>query len=200
MNHSAIWAGGLAALALVTGGIYMRRRNEMVRKNEQVRETWSAVDVQLQRRADLIPNLVAMVKSYARHEEAAFESVASARATLLSARTPAGRMAANAQLDAMLGRVLAISESYPQLKSSGPFLDLQAQLEGTENRIAITRLRYNSSLQDYNAYIRLFPNNLVARASGFQRNNAYFGAAPSAPRAPYVNGQSPAAQAAAPTR
>jgi LemA protein len=126
----------------------------------------------------LIPNLVGTVKGYARHEEAVFDHVAAARAVLLSAQTPADRMAASAQLDGVLSRLLAISESYPQLKASEHFLELQNQLEGTENRIAVARLRYNTSLQDYNVYISLFPNNLVARWAGFERNNAYFGTAP----------------------
>ena len=187
MNRWALWVGGLAVLALLSGGMYVRDRNQIVRKNEQTKQTWSEVDVQLQRRADLIPNLVGTVKGYARHEEAVFDNVAAARAALLSAHTPAGRMAANAQLDGVLSRLLAVSESYPQLKASENFLELQNQLEGTENRIAVARLRYNSSLQDYNAYISLFPNNLVARWSGFARNNAYFGAASSAAQAPGVN-------------
>ena len=178
MNRWAMWVGVLTVLAVVIGGIYQRQRNEAVRKNEQMQQTWSEVDVQLQRRADLIPNLVGAVKGYARHEEAVFANVAAARAALLSAQRPADRMAANAQLDGVLSRLLAISESYPQLKASENFLGLQNQLEGTENRIAVARLRYNTSLQDYNVYISLFPNNLVARWAGFQRNNAYFGTAP----------------------
>ncbi len=199
MNRWAIWVGGLAVLALVAGDIYVRQRNEMVRKNEQMKQTWSEVDVQLQRRADLIPNLVAAVRGYAQHEEAVFDNVAAARAALLNARTPADRMAANAQLDGALGRLLAISENYPQLKANENFLELQDKLEGTENRIAVARHRYNLSLRDYNAYIRLFPNNLVARWSGFQRNNGYFAAAPGAAEAPRINFQFPVGQATAPT-
>jgi len=198
MNRWAMWVGGLAVLALVAGEIYVRERNEMVGKNEQMKQTWSEADVQLQRRADLIPNLAATVKGYAQHEEAVFDNVAAARAALLNARTPADRMAANAQLDGGLGRLLAISENYPQLKANENFLELQEELEGTENRIAVARLRYNLSLQDYNAYIRLFPSNMVAQWSGFQRNNAYFAAAPGAAQAPRVNFQFPAGQAAAP--
>jgi LemA protein len=176
--------GGLVAVALLSGGTYLRQRNEIVRKDEQVRQAWSQVDVQLQRRADLIPNLVATTRGYARHEAAVFESVAAARAALLGAGTPADRMAANAQLDGALGRLLALAAGYPELKASENFLGLQAQLEGTENRIAVARLRYNASLQDYNAYIKLFPTVLVARASGFQRNRAYFDAARGAARTP----------------
>lgn len=198
MNRWAMWVGGFAVLALVAGEIYVRPRNEMVRQNERMKQTWSEVDVQLQRRADLIPNLAATVKGYARHETKVFDDVANARAALLNARTPADRMAANAQIDGGLGRLLAISENYPQLKANENFLKLQDQLEGTENRIAVARLRYNSSLQDYNAYIGLFPNNLVARWSGFQRNDAYFAPSPGAVRAPQVDFQFPVGQAAAP--
>src|SRR5260370_8105548 len=171
----------------------------MVSKNEQMKQTWSEVDVQLQRRADLIPNLVATVRGYAQHEEAVFDNVAAARAALLNGRTPADRMAANAQLDSALGRVLAISENYPQLKANENFLELQDELEGTENRIAAARLRYNLSLRDYNAYITLFPNNLLSPSSAFQPNNAYFAAAPGAAQGPRISFQFPVGQAAAPT-
>jgi LemA protein len=198
MNRWAMCVGGLAVLGLVAGGIYVRQRNEMVRKNEQVKQAWSQVDVQLQRRADLIPNLVKTVKSYAQHEETVFGNVAAARAALLNAHTPTDRMAANVQIDGGLGRLLAISENYPQLKANENFLDLQDELEGTENRIAVARLRYNLSLRDYNTCIRLFPNNLVARWSGFQSNNAYFGAQSGTGQAPQVNFQFPAGQAVAP--
>jgi LemA protein len=198
MNRWAMWVGGLAVLALVMGQICVRQHNEMMRKNEQMKQTWSEVDVQLQRRADLIPNLVAAVKGYAQHEKTVFDNVAAARAALLNARTPADRMAANVQIDGGLDRLLAISENYPQLKANENFLALQDELEGTENRIAVARLRYNLSLRDYNTYIRLFPNNLVARWSGFQRNSAYFGASPGADQAPRVNFQVPPGQVVAP--
>jgi LemA protein len=174
MNRWATWVVVIAVLALVAGRIYVRPRNEMVRKNERVKQTWSEVDIQLQRRADLIPNLAATVKGYAQHERTVFDDVASARVALLTARTPADRMAANAQMDVGLDRLLAIAENYSQLKADENFLKLQDELEGTENRLAVARLRYNSSLQDYNTYIGLFPNNLVARWAGVQRNNAYF--------------------------
>jgi LemA protein len=187
MKRWAMWVGAIAVLALAAGGMYVRLRNEMVRKNEQIRQTWSEVDIQLQRRADLIPNLSATVKSYAQHETTVFDDVASARAALLTARTPADRMAANAQMDVGLGRLLAIAENYPQLKANENFLKLQDELESTENRIAVARLRYNSSLQDYNTYIGLFPNNLVARWAGAQRNNAYFASSSGAGHAPQVD-------------
>jgi LemA protein len=176
----------LVVLAVWVGGSYINRRNEMVRKNEAVKAAWSQVDVVLQRRADLIPNLVETVKGYAAQEQTVFANIANARAALLSARTPADRIAANGQLDGALGRLLAIVENYPQLKSNENFLRLQDELAGTENRIAVERRRYNETLQDYNTYIGLFPNNLFARWAGFARNNAYFEAPQAARQAPKV--------------
>ncbi|HVB98549.1 MAG TPA: LemA family protein [Candidatus Dormibacteraeota bacterium] len=192
MKKPMIWIVGVVVLLLILGGMYVGMRNQMVRKNEAVKSSWSEVDVQLQRRADLIPNLVATVKGYAQHEETVFDNVANARAALLNAQTPAGRIAANNRLDGALGRLLAIVENYPQLKANENFLELQDELAGTENRIAVARRRYNLTLQDYNSYIGLFPNNIVAGWSGFQRNNAYFQAAPGAQQVPRVNFQSPA--------
>ncbi len=127
-------------LVLIVGGSYVSSRNEMVRKNETVKQTWSQVDVVLERRADLIPNLVATVKGYAQQEQKVFGDIANARAGLLNARTPAAKIAANGQLDGALGRLLAIAENYPTLKSNQNFLALQDELAGTENRIAVERL------------------------------------------------------------
>jgi LemA protein len=179
--------GVLVLIGLILGGTYVSSRNEMVRKNETVKQAWAQVDVVLQRRADLIPNLVATVKGYAAQEVKVFGDVANARAALLSARTPADKIAANGQLDGALGRLLAIVENYPNLKSNQNFLALQDELAGTENRIAVERRRYNEALQDYNAYIGLFPNNIFARWAGFQRNNAYFVASEAARQAPKVD-------------
>lgn len=172
--------------ALLVGGMYFNRRNEMVRKNESVKAAWSQVDVVLQRRADLIPNLMETVKGIAAQEQTVFGDIANARAALLGARTPADRIAANNQLDGALGRLLVIVENYPQLKSNENFLRLQDELAGTENRIAVERRRYNEALQDYNTFIGLFPNNLFASWAGFKRNEAYFAAPPAAREAPKV--------------
>ena len=175
------------ALVLVwTGGIYVGRRNEMVRKNEAIKAAWSQVDNQLQRRADLIPNLVETVKGFAAQEQTVFGEIAKARAALVGARTPADRIAANTQLDGALARLLVVVENYPQLKSNENFLRLQDELAGTENRIAVERKRYNDTLQDYNTYIGLFPNNLFAGWAGFKRNEDYFRAAEAARQAPKV--------------
>ncbi|MGC9997856.1 MAG: LemA family protein [Terriglobia bacterium] len=178
-------------LVLIVGGSYISSRNEMVRKNETVKQTWSQVDVVLERRADLIPNLVATVKGYAQQEQKVFGDIANARAGLLNARTPAAKIAANGQLDGALGRLLAIAENYPTLKSNQNFLALQDELAGTENRIAVERRRYNESIQDYNTYIGLFPNNIFAGWAGFQRNNDYFAASGAAREAPKVDFSTP---------
>ena len=183
--------GLLALMALIIGGAYVSSRNEMVRKNEAIKQAWAQVDVVLQRRADLIPNLVATVKGYAQQEVKVFGDIANARAALLSARTPADKIAANGQLDGALGRLLAIVENYPNLKSNQNFLALQDELAGTENRIAVERRRYNEAIQDYNTYIGLFPNNIFAGWAGFQRNNDYFAASEAARQAPKVDFSTP---------
>jgi len=183
--------GVLVLIGLILGGTYVSSRNEMVRKNETVKQAWAQVDVVLQRRADLIPNLVATVKGYAAQEVKVFGDVANARAALLSARTPADKIAANGQLDGALGRLLAIVENYPNLKSNQNFLALQDELAGTENRIAVERRRYNEAIQDYNTFIGLFPNNIFARWAGFQRNNDYFAASEAARQVPKVDFSAP---------
>jgi len=173
-------------LVLIVGGSYVSSRNDMVRKNETIKQTWSQVDVVLQRRADLIPNLVATVKGYAQQEQKVYGDIASARAGLLNAKTPADKIAANGQLDGAISRLLLIVENYPNLKSNQNFLSLQDELAGSENRIA-ERRRYNEAIQDYNTYIGLFPNNIFAGWAGFQRNNDYFVASEPARQAPKVD-------------
>ena len=173
-------------LALLIGGMYVSRRNQMVVKNEAVKSAWAQVDVVLERRADLIPNLVETVKGYAAQEQTVFHDIAAARSALMGANTPEGKIAANGQLDGALSRLLVIVENYPTLKSNENFLRLQDELAGSENRIAVERKRYDDALQDYNTYIGLFPNSLFAGWAGFQRNNAYFAAPPSAQEPPKV--------------
>ena len=192
MKKLLVILGVIVLLATVFGEMYVNRRNEMVRKNETIKATWSQVDVVLQRRADLIPNLVETVKGFAAQEQTVFGDIANARAALLGARSPAERIAASNQLDGALGRLLLVVENYPQLKSNENFLRLQDELAGTENRIAVERRRYNEVLQDYNTYIGLFPNNLFASWAGFQRNEAYFQAPPASKQAPKVEFPGPA--------
>jgi LemA protein len=176
----------IVILALIVGGMYVSARNQMVALNETIKSNWAQVDVVLQRRADLIPNLVATVQGFAAHETQVFGDIAKARSALLSARTPQDKIAANGQLDGAIGRLLAIVENYPQLKSNENFLRLQDELAGTENRIAVERKRYNDSLQAYNTYIGLFPNNIFARWAGFKRNDAYFAASEASRAVPKV--------------
>jgi LemA protein len=171
-------------VVLMVFGSYVSAKNQMVAKQEAVRTQWSQVDVVLQRRADLIPNLVNTVKGYSTHEETVFADIANARAGLLNAHDPSSKIQANGQLDSALGRLLALSESYPNLKADQNFLSLQAQLEGSENRIAVERRRYNEALRDYNIFIRQFPNSIWAGIAGFQPNNAYFEASASTREGP----------------
>ncbi len=176
----------IVIVALIVGGAYVSSRNQMVRLNEAVKSNWAQVDVVLQRRADLIPNLVETVKGFAAHEETVFGDIAKARSALMNAQTPQNKIAANGQLDSALSRLLLIVENYPQLKSNENFLRLQDELAGTENRIAVERKRYNDSVQAYNTYIGQFPNNIFARWAGFQRNDAYFQASQASREAPKV--------------
>src|ERR1700728_2915650 len=176
----------LAVIALAISGMYVGRRNQMVTLDEQVKSNWAQVDVVLQRRADLIPNLVETVKGFAAHEEIVYGDIAKARSALLNAKTPSDKIAANGQLDGALGRLLAVVENYPQLKSNENFLRLQDELAGTENRIAVARMRYNRNIQDYNTFIGQFPNSIWAGIGGFQRNNDYFAASAAAQNVPQV--------------
>jgi len=192
----------LVIIALMLGGSFVGRRNQMAIKREAVNAAWAQVDVVLQRRADLIPNLVETVKGIAVQEQIVFGDIAKARSALLGAHSPAEKIAANGQLDSALGRLLVVVENYPQLKSNENFLRLQDELAGTENRIAVERRRYNEVVQDYNTYISLFPNSLVASFGGFTRNDAYFKTDEGARQAPKVNfdyGSKPAAPSTAPT-
>jgi LemA protein len=179
---------GIIVLLLIVGfSSYVGARNQMVTKNETVKAAWSQVDIVLQRRADLIPNLVETVKGFALQEQTVFGDIAKARSRLLSATTPSDKIAANQQLDGALGRLLVVVENYPQLKSNENFLRLQDELAGTENRIAVERKHYNDALQDYNTFIGLFPNSFWAGMAGFKRNDAYFAASEGSRTAPKVD-------------
>lgn len=179
----------VAGLAFWLAGKY----NAMVTTEENVTTAWSQVENQYQRRSDLIPNLVATVKGYAEHESQVFENVTEARAratqmTLSEDATPeqlAAFQAAQGELSQALGRLLALAENYPNLKANENFRDLQAQLEGTENRIAVARNAFNDAAKAYNILIRKFPNNLVAGLFGFGPK-AYFEADEGAEKTPMV--------------
>jgi len=186
----------LALLALIVFGQYISVKNTLVTKNEAVKASWSQVDIVLQRRADLIPNLVETVKAYAKQEQTVFGDIAKARSALLQAGSPSEKIAANNQLDGAIGRLLVLVENYPQLKSNENFMRLQDELAGTENRIAVERKRYNDSLQDYNTYVQRFPASLFASWAGFKVNDAYFKAAEGSREVPKVNFGTPAEQPA----
>jgi LemA protein len=183
----ALGVVGVFVLALLmVFGSYVSAKNQMVAKDEFVKAQWSDVDVQLQRRLDLIPNLVETVKGFTKEESTVFGDIANARAGMLNAQGPAGKIAANGRLDSALGRLLLLTENYPQLRSSEQFMRLQDELAGTENRISVARKRYNDALRDYNIFVRQFPNSIWAGIAGFQVNNAFFTASESARTAPSV--------------
>lgn len=204
MRNHGLRTSLVALLLLTTSGCGYNRIQQL---DEQVNESQGQIEAQIQRRADLIPNLVNTVRGYAQHEEAIFTQVANARSALLSARgsgDPEQMANANAQFQGALGRLLAIAEAYPQLKADAQFRALQDQLEGTENRIAVARTDYNQAVGQYNGYIRRFPQVLTAKMTGagprkyFQVTNPTYrdqpptvdfsrpasggGAAPAAPR------------------
>ncbi|MBV9182942.1 MAG: LemA family protein [Acidobacteria bacterium] len=191
MSKFAIFIVALVVVALLAFSQYVSTKNTLVAKNEAVKSAWSQVDVVLQRRADLIPNLVETVKGITKQEQAVFGEIAQARSQLLSASSPADKISANQRLDGALGRLLAIAENYPQLKSSENFLRLQDELAGTENRIAVERKRYNDTLQDYNTYVQQFPHSIFATWAGFSANTAYFSASEGARQVPKVDFSTP---------
>ena len=186
MKIALIVIGVLLLIGLGTLGWAMGARNTLVTERESVNGAWSQVDVALQRRADLIPNLVETVKGYAKQETTVFKDIADARAALINGRSPQEKFQANDQLSGALSRLLVISENYPQLRSNENFLRLQDEIAGTENRIAVERRKYNETVQKYNTDIELFPNNIAASLFGFQRNDAYFKTEPGARNAPKV--------------
>src|SRR6266498_438971 len=194
MSKAMILLIVIVLLILVPLGMYISVKNTLVAKNEGVKSAWSQVDVVLQRRADLIPNLVETVKGIAKQEQTVYGEIAQARSQLLSAGTPEQKIAANARLDGALGRLLAIAENYPQLKSNENFLRLQDELAGTENRIAVERKRYNDTLQDYNTYVQQFPASMFASGMGFRPNNAYFTATEGSRSVPKVDFSAPQSQ------
>ena len=186
MKIGLIVIGIIVLLLVLMGGKYVGVRNELVTQQEAVKAQWSQVESSMQRRSDLIPNLVNTVKGFASHETEVFKNIADARAAMAGGRTPQEKIAANDQLSGALSRLLVVAENYPQLKSNENFLRLQDELAGTENRINIERRKYNESLQTYNTTLQLFPNNIVASMSGFTRNDAYFKTEPGAEKAPQV--------------
>jgi LemA protein len=164
----------------------MTTYNRLVSLRNQVQNGWRQIDVQLKRRHDLIPNLVNTVKGSMEFERDTLTAVMDARARAMAAAGPADSGKKEGELTQAVGRLFAVAENYPQLKSNENFLRLQDELAGTENRIAVERRKYNETLQRYNTSIELFPNNIVAGMSGFTRNDAYFKTEPGARTAPKV--------------
>ena len=187
MKAGALVLIALVLIAVVFGGQVISARNEMVTMKNNIDGAWAQVDNVMQRRADLIPNLVETVKGITKQEQAVFGEIAQARAGLINARTPQEKMQANTALDGVVGRLLMLTENYPQLRSSENFTTLMAQLEGTENRIAVERQKYNNAIKEYNTYIELFPKNIAASLFGFSRNDNYFKTDPAARQAPKVS-------------
>src|SRR5229473_6586606 len=179
-------AARLAVLALAALPLTGCSYNRFVAQEEAIKAQWAQVQNQLQRRNDLIPNLVETVKGYASHESQVFEDIAASRAKLAGATTPADQIAAANQQSAALGRLLLIVENYPQLKANEQFNRLLDELSGTENRLAVERMRYNERVQEYNTSRRQFPANLTAKMFGF-KEYPFFQAPPEAKQVPKVN-------------
>ena len=161
--------------------------NDLQTSDEQTKASWSEVLNQYQRRADLVPNLVNTVKGYAEHEKELFEEVARLRSQWAGARSVGEKVEAASQLEGRIGRLLLVAEQYPQLKASESFRDLQHELAGTENRIAVERQRYNEAIRAYNVAVRQFPGSLLAAFRGFAPSDAYFEAADAAQEVPAVD-------------
>ena len=179
-------AARLVALALAALPLAGCSYNRFVGQEEAIKAQWAQVENQLQRRNDLIPNLVETVKGYASHEEGVFKDIADSRAKLLAAKSPDEAIAAANQQTSALGRLLAIVENYPNLKANEQFNRLMDELSGTENRIAVERMRYNERVQEYDTARRQFPANLTAKMFGF-KEYPFFQAPPEAKQVPKVN-------------
>jgi len=187
-----LWVGlGLVAVVIVVAllvfGSYVTAHNAIVQKNEDVNNAYSQVDIEQQRRLDLIPNLVASVKGYVKEEETVLTNIANARAGVISATDRASSIKANSQLDVAISPLLRLQEAYPNLKSNEQFRTLTDELAGTENRISVARGRYNRALEAYNVYIGQFPNSIWANMAGFQRRDEYFKGNPANSAAPSID-------------
>jgi LemA protein len=175
----------IGGIVLIVGLFLIGRYNSMVSLSTEVDGSWAQVENQLQRRNDLIPNLVATVKGYAAHEKEIFTQVAEARAKMAGAKSPAEAGPASTELSGALSRLLVVAERYPDLKANTNFQSLQDELAGTENRIAVERMRYNEKVKDYNNAIRRFPGNLCAGMVGYEAKT-YYEAEAAAKHAPEV--------------
>jgi LemA protein len=179
--------GVIILIVLFGFGSYVSTKNTLVQKNEAINQAYSQVNVVQQRRLDLIPNLVASVKGYVSEESTVLTNIANARAAITSAPDRASSIAANSKLDVALGPFFRLQEQYPNLKGSEQFTRLTDELAGTENRIAVERGRYNKTLEDYNVYVRQFPNSIWAGMAGFHYRDEYFKGNPENSAAPKVD-------------
>jgi LemA protein len=185
MGRGAKWAIGIGVVVVLLFLLLVSPYNTLVGLDESVNKARSDIEVTLQRRLDLIPNLVNTVKGYAAHERETLEAVVKARQQVVSAGDLAAKLKANQELSGALSRLLVVVERYPDLKASANFRDLQAQLEGTENRIAVARTRFNQAVLSYNTAIRRFPTLILARLLGYAPKQGFAGA-PEAQKAPKV--------------
>jgi len=179
--------GLLIIVLLLAGGSYISTKNTLVQKNEAIEQQYAQVNVVQQRRLDLIPNLVASVKGYVAEESTILTNIANARAAITSAPDRASSIAANTRMDVALGPFFRLQEQYPDLKGNQQFMRLEDELAGTENRIAVERQRYNKALEDYNVYLRQFPNSIWANMAGFHYRDEYFKGNPENSQAPKVD-------------
>jgi LemA protein len=173
MKRGVVVVVVIVVLALLLGGRLVGSYNTLVNKRTQVQTAFAEVDNQLQRRSDLIPNLVETVKGFATQEQEVYGRIADARAQLAGARTAQDKIAAGQAMDSALSRLLVVVENYPQLRSSENFMRLQDELAGTENRLAVARGRYNETTGEYNAMVKRFPTNLFANMLGFKEEPFY---------------------------
>lgn len=187
-----LWMLGIVTLLVVLGIWFAATNNRLVALQETVRQSWAQVETVLQRRFDLIPNLVSTVKGYAEHEEGVLEEVTRLRSQWGQAKTVDEKAATASALESTLSRLLLVAENYPDLKADQSFRDLQVELAGTENRVAVERGRYNESVRNYNTAVRQFPTSIVANIRGFTTDSAYFEAAEDAQAAPKVDFSKPA--------
>lgn len=178
--------GIFVVVILMIAGSIASSYNRLVTLNENINNSWAQVQNVMQRRADLIPNLVSTVKGYAKHEKAIFDHIADARAKLAGATTPKGKFAANDELDGALSRLLMVVENYPNLKADKSFNRLMDELAGTENRIAVERRRYNDAVMAYNVAVKSFPTNIIAGFLGYTPKEVYFKATENAQKVPQV--------------
>ena len=184
--RKATQAVRIAVLVLVAATLSGCSYNKFTTQEEAIKAAWAEVQNQIQRRSDLIPNLVETVKGYASHEEGVFKEIADSRSKLLAAKTPEETIQAANQQSSALGRLLVIAENYPNLKANEQFNRLSDELAGTENRLSVARMRYNARLQEYNTATKKFPGNVTAKMFGF-KEYPYYEAPPSSQAAPKVD-------------